>query len=79
MLKQAYILHEPSPPPPPPHPFFTEWLCTVLGLLIPLGERIIFRDLVYWQRLLKSQALHILLIDYLLLIEKFKKFVVAVL
>lgn len=42
-------------------PFFTEWLCTVLGLLIPLGERIIFRDLVYRQRLLKSQVLHFLL------------------
>lgn len=40
VLKLAYILHE------PPHhtPFFTEWLCTVLGLLILLAERIIFRD-----------------------------------
>lgn len=49
----------PPPPPPPPHPgFFSEWLCTVLGLLIPLGERIIFRDLPHRQGLLESQVLH---------------------
>lgn len=80
--RNAYCMSSPHPgPPPPPHPvFFSEWLCTVLGLLIPLGERIIFSALPHRQGLLESQLLHFSAHRcFYGLKKKFPKFVAAVL